>query len=598
MTRLWQKKHRELLWLARQLAPHRRLYGAQISLVFLSSFMGLIDPLILKWLIDDVLVWQRTEMLLLVTGCFFLSLLLNYTLIGINQVIDSYAGQRIVLAIRLQLLEKIQKQTSAFFLRTPTGQLIHRIEQDVAQIAQVGGHSIAALLRILIMTSLTFVVLATMNSRLVWVVLPLVPIIVLLRFYGQPRLRLASDRAQEAQGERVAFLEDHLGTLPQIQLLDRTVAERRRFFKVARSGLRAEVQRRVAELSLIVSAQLTTTLATALVLGFGGWQVIQGSLTVGGLVAFYTYLSRIFGPTQTLVNLYANVQRAKASIRRVLEILDEPPSLVEASRPTPIPNRGPSVVELQDVTFRYRPEEPVLQSLSLKLRAGERVALVGASGCGKSTVARLLTRMADPDDGSIRIDGVALPDIHLRQLRRRVALVPQEPVLFDLSVRENLRLARSDAEDGELMDLLETVQLGDLVDQLPRGLDERLGRRGGAMSGGQRQRLAIARALLCRPGLLILDESTAGLDAVTEYRLLRALDKVIGRRSTVLVIAHRLSAIRWSDRIVLLGEHGEVQGEGDHDTLYRISNHYRWLCEQQLRDGSRCSPAREIVSCG
>lgn len=579
-----KQKHRELRWLGRQLVPFRGLYAAQISLVFLSSFIGLIDPLILKWLIDDVLVWRRPEMLVLVTCCFFASLLFNHALIWLNQVLDSYAGQRVVLNIRLRLLRHLQRQAPAYFLHTPTGQLLQRTEQDVAQIAQLGGNTIAALLRITVMTSLTAAVLAVLNWQLVLVVLPLVPIMVLLRWYGQPRLRAASDRAQEAHGQRVAFLEDHLNAIPQVQLLDRTAGERRRFLTVARRGLRAEVHRRIGELTLGISAQLTTALATALVLGFGGWQVLRGTLTVGGLVAFYTYLSRIFGPTQTLVNLYSSLQRSTASIRRVMALLEQAPTIVEAARPASLRGDGPLDVRLRNVVFAYQADEPVLDDLSLDLAAGERVSLVGTSGCGKSTVARLLTRMYEPQRGQILLDGIALPELALGRLRRRVALVPQEPTLFDVSLRQNLLYARPGTCDAELLTVLETVQLRDLVDQLPAGLDQNLGRRGGAISGGQRQRLAIARALLQRPGLLILDESTAALDAVTEYRLLRELDRVIDRNTTILVIAHRLSAIRWSDRIVMLDDHGRAAAEGTHDSLYQGSSLYRRICERQRRD--------------
>jgi ABC-type multidrug transport system fused ATPase/permease subunit len=339
------------------------------------------------------------------------------------------------------------------------------------------------------------------------------------------------------------------------------------------------VRHRTTETLLDLSTSLCFMLATAVVGGYGGVQVLQDRMTVGGLVAFYTYLTRIFGPTQMLVTLYSSLQRASASIRRVREVLDVPPTIVDPPRPTVLRSSGPVAIELRGVHFAYRDEQTVLNGLNLEIGPGEKVALVGSSGCGKSTVARLLTRMYDPDRGSLTLDGVDLRQLTLRTLRSRVALVPQDPILFDVSLKENLLYAHPDADDAELREVLAMTRLEETVAELPNGWEEAVGHLGGRLSGGQRQRLAIARAILQNPRLLILDEATSALDGVTELHQLRSLDRYDVDRTTI-VIAHRLSAIRWAERIVVL-QGGRVLADGDHRQLYASCGTYRELCDKQ-----------------
>jgi subfamily B ATP-binding cassette protein MsbA len=572
---------KEVRWLLRQARPYQALYLARLSTVVIGSLIVLLDPLLLKWLIDDILPWRKTAMLAVAAGGFFAAYACQFGFNSLGFVLDTYITGRIMFDIRLRLLRHLQRLSPSYFVKASTGDLLHRLEQDVDQIQELGGNLIASLLRIAVVTTSTLAILAFLSWRLTVCIVPLVPLMIFLKKYGQPRLRAASDRTQQANARRVAFFQDHLTAMPQIQLLNRAAGERRRFAAIARQALDALLRRRGTELGLAFATNMTCILGTALVLGLGGYQVLSGALSVGGMVAFYTYLSRIFGPLDSVVTLYSGLQRAEASTHRLLEILDVKPTVVDPPQPVRLARSGPLDVELAGVTFAYKEGLPVLAGLDLSIRRGEKVALVGLSGCGKSTIARLITRLADPQRGGVEIDGTDVRDLELRALRRRVALVPQDPVLFGVSLRENLLYGNPRASDGDLRKAVRMAQLEKTVEELPKGWDELVGSRGDRLSGGQRQRVAVARAILQDPRLLILDEATSALDGLTERRLLKALEPFIRERTTIL-IAHRLSAILWADRIILL-DAGRVLDEGSHADLHRRCGFYRELCEKQLK---------------
>ncbi len=575
------EKTGELRWLWQRARSLLRLYAVQLSMVFLASLSAVADPLVLKWLLDEVLVWRKTEMLWVAAGLFLLFRVANLLFTAAGFLVEADASERLMLSIRLELLRHLQGLSPEYFLHTPKGDLLHRFEQDVMQIRELGGQTLGTLVRIVSMSTLAFVVLFTLDWLLALIVLVLVPVAVAARSIGVPRLRRLADRSQAASARRVVFLQEHLGHIPQIQLLNRATGERRRFLNVARDAVNAVLARRTTELGLTYGIHLAAVGAHGLVLGVGGTRVLQGALSVGGLIAFHSYLALVFGPTQSLANLTTVFQRVAASIRRVREILDTRPTVVDPKRAVELTGRGPLAASLDAVSFAYPGEEPVLDGVEIHIAPGEKVAVVGRSGGGKSTIARLLTRMYDPLTGRLTLDGVDLRNLSLRTLRTRVALVPQMPVLFDASVRENLLYAAPNADDESIERAVELAELGDVLETLPDGWDERVGALGGRLSGGERQRLAIARALLQKPRLLILDEATSALDVMTEHRLLRGLADHVAGRITTVVIAHRISAILWADRVVFL-DRGRVAASGDHGTLYATCDAYREICDRQL----------------
>lgn len=569
----------ELRWLIRQALPLRDLYLLRLSSVALVSFLALVDPLILKWLIDEVLTWRKVGMLPVVAGAFFGLFLFRFGFTSLNRLLDAYTSQRLTFNIRRKLLNHLQRLSPDFFLDRSRGELLHRLENDVEQIATLGGQTLASMLRIVVMTSLSIAIMILLDWQLALLVLPLVPVMMLTRRFGQPGLRRASERVQEAVGKRYGFLEVQLSNMIQVQLLNRQAGERRTFGRLGRRALEATVQRRLVELGLSFSYQVTITAAGAAVLGFGGYRVLQGALTVGGLVAFYSYLVRIFEPLQVVIQLYSEFMRAGVSIRRIMALFETAPKITDPPRPLPLTESKPNI-HLRDVQFAYRDAQPVLNGLNLEIRAGEKVALVGTSGGGKSTIARLLTRQYDAQAGQVLIGGVPVDQVRIRELRNKVALVPQDPVLFDTSLRENLLYADPDADEETLRKVITLAELDTVVDSLEEGWATPVGQRGEKLSGGQRQRAAIARAVLQRAPLLILDEATSALDGFTEQRLLQNLRHAVSDR-TVLIIAHRLSAILWADRVVLIDE-GKVLDEGPHHMLYHRCETYRQLVDEQL----------------
>lgn len=579
----------ELLWLWRHARPFRRLLAAQISAVLMGSLLGLFEPLVIKWVIDEVLPWHRSQMLPVVTAVFITVGLLWFGFNSLAQLLDSYLNQRIMLALRQKLLRHVQKLSAEYFVRTPPGDVLHRLEQDVDQLRELGSGTLASLVRICISTTLTVGILLILSWRLTLVILPLVPILMFLRFVALPRLRSASDQVVGLNAKRVSFLQEHLSSILEVQLLRREAGELRRFIGIARQGMASFVRRRSFELLAENATSLIMTVATAIVLGYGGKQVLDGALTIGGLVAFYTYLSRVFGPAQTLVSLYSALQRSGASIRRLMVLTEAKPAIADPRRPRSIPDHGPLDVAFENVSFSYG-TQPVLNSFSATVKSGEAVALVGFTGSGKSTIGRLLTRFYDPQGGKLTLGGIPVRESRLRDLRKKVAYVSQEPILFNATLRENLVATADRIDEERLWEALRIAQIESFVSDLPEGLDTPVGVRGQKLSGGEKQRLAIARAILQQPRLLILDEATAGLDGITEQALLRSLEPLT-KEMTILLIAHRISAIRWAKRVLVL-DTGRLVDQGTHQELMLRSTLYRELCTKQLisSDPSEITP--------
>jgi ATP-binding cassette subfamily B protein len=320
----------------------------------------------------------------------------------------------------------------------------------------------------------------------------------------------------------------------------------------------------------------------AAILFFGGRQVINGSLTIGGFTAFYTYLLMLLSPMRTLGISLGMAQRATASGARVFQILDRAPELVDAPGAQPLPD-GSGRVELRDVTVRYEgAAQPALEDASLVVEAGSTVALVGATGSGKTTLVQLVPRLYDPAAGRVLVDGADVRDVQVASLRAQVAVVDDAPFLFSASVRENIAYARADATDEEIEAAARRAQAHDFITRLPDGYDTRVGERGLTLSGGQRQRVAIARAFLADPRILILDDATSSVDASTEQEIKDALREVMAGRTTF-VIAHRLSTIALAQEIVVL-EHGRIVAHGSHDELLERSGLYREIVEKGLPD--------------
>lgn len=553
------KQSREFRWLLGQVKPFLRLHlGSYVCILFV-CVLALLDPLIVRFLIDEVIPNRRISWLPLVAVAFFMTYIGRLGFEGLASLTNFHAVQKMTFRLRLKLLRHLQRLSAEYHDNQPLGNTLHRLQVDVDQVATLSGEVIPSVLRIVTIFSLVMTTMMVINYRLTAIVLPLIPVFILVRRRFHDRLRHASDSVQEQSGKVIGFLEEHLSAIVQVQLLSCEQREARRFARLSGRAVRAQIKRRRTELFFGSLLFLIIVIGMASVLCFGGYQVIVGTLTAGGLVAFYGYTLQLFMPLYGVVDIYSKLQRVGASVRRLMEITDADAVLRDRPGALALPSNTSGAIELKEVSFSYHSDRPVLNAINLQVNSGERVALVGTSGNGKSTIARLVARLYDARGGKVLVEGVDVRDITLKSLRSSVIFVPQEPVLFDVTLRENLLYGNPQASDEEVERVSKLAQLETLINRLPKGLDEALGPRGNRLSGGERQRVALARALLQHPKILILDECTSALDAATEKSLLNALDRHL-RGVTTIIISHRPYPTSWADREVHVS-YGEISDD-------------------------------------
>ncbi|MCI0719453.1 MAG: ABC transporter ATP-binding protein/permease, partial [Acidobacteria bacterium] len=433
--------------------------------------------------------------------------------------------------------------------------------------------------------------LALLNFRLLFVLVPLLLVGVCIAVRYQRQLRKCSEAAQERGGLESSFLQDHLASVIQVQLLNRESKQAETFRELAGARMDAVNQRNRVEVFFGTWYMAAIAIGTLAVLGYGGNQVFAGALSIGGLVAFYTYLARLFDPLYSTIDMYARFTRVRASIRRILDITELVPSVRDCPHAAPLPRRNRGAVRLIDVTFAYKTHAPVLSHLALDIAAGQKVALVGISGSGKSTVAKLVTRLYDTQHGAVQLNGVDLRNVRLESLRANVCLLMQDTILFDRSLKENLLLACPEATDEQLQTTLDAVELAGLVARLPHGWYTRVGARGSKLSGGERQKVALARAMLQKPAVLLLDEATSALDALSEQRILHNLSQHLTSQ-TIVFISHRISSFYWVDQIVVLHQ-GVIQERGTHNELIGKGGLYARLARMGALSEEPSAPPKE-----
>lgn len=570
----------EIKWLIKHFAPFLRLHVSCLLCALAFSVLTMLDPLIIRWLIDDVIAHGKSQLLLLVTAAFLVNYGARIFFDRLGMLFSSRIVEKMLYHTRVAMLRRLQRLSVQYHESQQVGDMLYRFQTDIEQIAQVGGSVVPAILRVLIVTLLTLVAMCLLNIALTLVVLLVIPCFIFVHHSFQGRLRSSSELAREKAGKLSAFLQDHLSAIVQVKLLSREVTEARRFAGLAADNARAQISRHKTELIFLSLSPLLVITGIAIMLGYGGHLVISGTLSVGGLVAFYGYSLQLFGPLYSLVDTYSRFQRLGASVSRIIEIETAPVTIAEQPGALSLSRETPGSLELRDVYFGYRPDTLVLKGTSFLLTPGEKAALVGVSGSGKSTIAHLITRLADVQDGAILIDSRDVKSMKLASLRSTVCLVPQDPVLFNATLRENLMMGDPRASSVALEEAVELAQLSSLIRRLPRGWDEPVGPRGSKLSGGERHRLALARAILQRPRILILDELTSSLDYLTESAILKSLDGFVEGR-TVLVISHRLSTIRWADRVLVL-DAGQIAEDGNPNDLRNEGTFFDSLFKKQV----------------
>ena len=492
--------------------------------------------------------------------------------------LSTWIGQHVVHAIRQNLYSQVLRQPVAFHERERVGQIASRLTNDVNALAEVASSGALHLLNDLLTLVGILSIMAIINVRLTLVTMISIPVVMVAMGYLGKQMRRAYQQVQQALAEVNAGVEQGVAGMRVVKSLSRESFTVQQFESLSLRNMKANIRVGMLFAAVFPTMTVTNMLGVALVLGYGGTLVARGTITIGVVLAFLGYVYRFFGPVRELSLVYNTFQAAAASLERIAEYMGREPEVGEPEHAERPPGGFEGRIALQDVAFGYS-DEPVLRDLTLTITAGETIALVGPTGAGKSTIAKLLARLYDVDDGTVTIDGVDIRHIASADLRRLVMIVPQDVFLFADTIRENIRYGDPEASDAEVENAARRAQAHGFIAELPKGYNTMVGERGVTLSGGQRQLVAFARALLSAPRVLVLDEATANVDAYTEALIQDAMDEIRRDRTTV-IIAHRFSTLRKADRIVVI-EDGRIVGQGPHQDLIASNPTYHRLYERQ-----------------
>ena len=544
-----------------------------------STTFSLVIPKMLGKGIDTVLSSGERGMLLLsAVAVIGASALRGISAYG-NSYLSELVSQKTAYDIRNALYDRLQRLSFAYHDKTQTGQLMSRATADVEAIRRFFGRGLLGLIQMIVLFAGTATILVSMSWKLALFSLAFLPPIAVRIVIVSRRLRPIWLKIQQLLGVLGTALEENLSGVRVVKAFSRQKEESQKFASQAKQLYDEEINaaRQMAFNNPLMVFLIS--LPTALILWYGGRQVIAGSLTMGGLTQFILYLGMMAMPIRRLgftINLFS---RTVSAGQRILEILDTESPVQEKSNAIELIGvKGE--VSFENVSFRYNSVAPVLNNISFSVQPGQLVALLGGSGSGKSTIASLIPRFYDVSSGRITIDGVDIRDVTLASLRKNVGIVQQDIFLFSATIRDNIAYGAVDADVEQIVAVAKTAQLHDFVQSLPEGYDTWVGERGITLSGGEKQRLSIARTLLMNPGILILDDSTSSVDAETEYSIRQALDRLIKGRTTF-IITHRLSIIQNADLILLLKE-GQIVEQGKHSVLMAGNSLYRQIYELQL----------------
>jgi subfamily B ATP-binding cassette protein MsbA len=568
----------------RRLAPRVRLYRASLLLagvlMLLSTAVGLAFPLIVRELLDAAFLVNDSGLL----NQIALGLLGLFAVQGVVNFGQSYltasVSERVVADLRRDVFASLVHQPPGFFASRRVGELTSRLSSDSGLVQGVLRFGVPELVRQGIFLAGALVLVTVTHPRLTLVTLTAIPFAILVGWFFGRRVRHLSTTIQDRLAEAASRAEQVFTQIRTVQSFTREGHEARTYGAEVDRARDEGLRRAVARASLTGAVTFAAFGAVVVVLWEGGRLVLAGELTPGTLVAFLLYAVTISGAITSLAGFWSNLQEAAGAARRIFELLDHPVAIESPSDPKPLsrPTRG--VVRYEEVTFRYGEELPrVLDGIDLTLEEGATVALVGSSGAGKSTLASLIPRFFDVEDGLVSLDGVDVRELSLHELRGEIGIVPQEPMLFAGTLRENLIYGRLDATDEQVRAAARAAHAAEFIADLPDGLDQVIGERGVTLSAGQRQRVAIARVILERPRLLILDEASSSLDSESEELVQDALERLM-EGLTTLVIAHRLSTVVRADRIMVLDQ-GTIVDQGTHRELLDRSDVYDRLYRRQ-----------------
>jgi ABC-type multidrug transport system fused ATPase/permease subunit len=570
----WRRTRRRLAVLVRLALPYKARAALAVAALLAFTLVALAPPYLAKLAVDRGIDDGDLHALTWIVGLFLLAGTLTLVLSGVQTYLTGWVGERVLADLRDRLFRHLQRLSLGFYERNRTGVIVSRITNDVEALDQLVTDGVTSLVQNTLLLGGTAIVLFWLDWRLALATLIVLPLMALATAWFRIRSNRAYRRVRERLGLVTASLAEDIAGMRVVQSFTREPENQRSFRGVNERYRESNHETVILNGLYFPAVDFLSSVATAIVLGYGGWLVLEGDVTIGTLLAFTLYLSNFFDPVQQLSQLYNTFLSAIAALDKIIEVLDEEPEVVDRSDAVELP-RIAGHVRFDGVRFGYGDLPEVLHGIDLDVPAGTTVALVGHTGAGKSTIAKLLARVSDPRRGAITIDGRDLREVTQESLRRQLGIVPQEGFLFAGSVADNIAFGRPDAARVEVEAAARAVGAHAFIEQLPDGYDTELGERGFRLSLGQRQLVAFARALLADPRILILDEATSSVDIGTERQIERALRRLLAGR-TALVIAHRLSTIRGADVIVVL-EHGQVVEHGTHAELMARRGRYTSL---------------------
>ncbi len=549
-------------------------------LMLCSVGIGLAFPLVVRELLDAAFLSEDSAVL----NRIAIGLLLLFAVLAVINFSQSYltasVSEKVVADLRRDIFGALVYQPPGFFANRRVGELSSRLASDSGLIQGVLRFGVPEIIRQVTFLMGALVLVTITNPRLTLVTLTAIPFAALVGWFFGRRVRRLSTNIQDRLADAVARAEQVFTQIRTVQSFTRESYENEAYVGAVNRARDEGLRRAMARASLTGAVTFAAFGAIVGVLWVGGRLVLDGALSPGTLVAFLLYAVTISGAITSLAGFWANLQEAAGAARRIFEILDHPVAIESPTAPRRLPTPVRGVVRYEGVTFRYEPHLPrVLDGIDLVLDEGVTVALVGISGSGKSTLASLIPRFFDVEEGSVTVDGIDVREMALDDLRTRIGIVPQEPMLFGGTVRENLLYGNLEASQAEIEEVSLAAHAADFIETFPDGYDQVVGERGVTLSAGQRQRIAIARVMLERPKLLILDEASSSLDSESEELIQDALERLMGGRTT-LVIAHRLSTVIRSDRILVLDE-SRIVDEGSHRDLLERSEVYDRLYRRQ-----------------
>ncbi len=581
-----------VLWRCmKQLAPYRGITIAAYAVTLVIEALTLITPQFIRWMIDNGIRGADERLLIFSVLGLLAATSLRGVLTYLQGRWSEVASQSIAYDMRKAIHRKLSELSFAYHDRSETGQILAMAIQDVDRIRFVTGRAFLRLMDAALLLVGTAAVLIWMSPRLAVPALLTMPLLVYRAYRFNVVFRPLSLRMQQQLGVLTTLVEQNLRGARVVKAFAQEDSEIARFSEQNERSFDLSARSGVMRAQATPLFDLLSNVAVWLTLAYGGLLVMRGSLSLGALVAFTTYLSQLAQPVRRLGMILPALGLAAAAGERVFEILDEVPDVAEVPDATDLPPvRGH--VAFHNVSFAYFGRHSVLQDVSFEAQPGQVVALLGATGSGKTTVINLIPRFYDATAGTVTIDGHDVRQVTLQSLREQIGIVMQETALFATSVRENIALGRPDAPESEIIAAARAAEAHAFISAMPHGYDTRVGERGTTLSGGQRQRIAIARALLKDPRILILDDATSSVDTETEQLIQAALQRLMQGR-TSFVIAQRLSTLRLADLILVL-EHGRIVDRGTHEDLLRTSGVYAEIYYQQLRPGAEGTPPEEI----